>query len=186
MKSSTQSADTFGPDFPGLMAHCVLSLLVPPDRRDEFVGDLIEEAETVIRPRSGPSAARRWFWRQALTSASPLYNRHFRKEVKMNRPRWLVVVLLLVAGPLMAFDPNVFRSSPETITLVVLAILVPMLAGLFSGNIKTLAGAGLCSAVLLLVARVTSGIEIRWYAMAWILFIILALNWFYEHRFKRT
>jgi ABC-type antimicrobial peptide transport system permease subunit len=86
----------------------------------------------------------------------------------------------------MALDPNVFRSSPETITLVVLAILVPTLAGLFSGNIKTLAGAGLCSAVLLLVARVTSGIEIRWYAMAWILFVILAFNWFYEHRFKRA
>jgi hypothetical protein len=150
------------------------------------VGDLIEEAETVVLPRSGCRAAKRWFWRQALTSASPLYARHFHKEVEMNRTRWIAIALLMVVGPLMALDSNIFGASLGTLAIVVLAILVPALAGLVSGNLRVYAGAALASAVLLLAARVSSGIEIRWYAMAWIFFIILMVNWRYEHRLQNS
>jgi len=186
MNPTDVSSDTLGPDFPGPIARCLLSLLVPPGRREEFVGDLIEEAETVVLPRGGQKTARRWFWRQAVTSASPLYARHYHKEVVRNRVRWIVVALLLVVGPLMALDPNVFGASPGTVALVVLAILIPALAGLVSGNLRVLAGSALMSALLLLAARVASGVELRWYAMAWIFFIILVLNWQYEHRLQRS
>lgn len=186
MNPTDVSSDTLGPDFPGPIARCLLRLLVPPGRREEFVGDLIEEAETVVLPRNGRKTARRWFWRQAVTSASPLYARHYHKEVEMNRTRWIAVALLLVVGPLMALDPNVFGASPGTVALVGLAILISALAGLVSGNLRVHAGAALTSALLLLAARVSSGIEIRWYAMAWIFFIILMVNWRYEHRLQRS
>jgi hypothetical protein len=104
----------------------------------------------------------------------------------MNRTRWIVVALLLVVGPLMALDPSVFGASPGAIALVVLAIVVPGLAGLVSGNLRVLAGAALASALLLLAARIASGVELRWYAMAWIFFIILMANWLYEHRLQRS
>lgn len=186
MNQTDTASVTLGPDFPGPMSRCLLSLLVPPGRREEFVGDLIEEAETVVLPRSGRRAAKRWFWRQALTSASPLYARHFHKGVEMNRARWIAIALLMVLGPLMALDPNVFGASPGTVALVVLAILIPTLACLVSGNLRVYAGAALASAVLLLAARVSSGIEIRWYAMAWIFFIILMVNWRIEHRLQSS
>ena len=186
MNQTDTASDTFGPDFPGPMSRCLLSLLVPPGRREEFVGDLIEEAETVVLPRSGRRAAKRWFWRQALTSASPLYARHVHKEVEMNRARWIAIALLMILGPLMALDPSGIGASPGTIALVVLAIVLPALACLVSGNMRVYAGAALASAVLLLVARVSSGIEIRWYAMAWIFFIILMVNWRYEHRLQSS
>ena len=36
--------------------------------------------------------------------------------------------------------------------------------------------------MLLLAARIASGVELRWYAMAWIFFIVLTANWLFEHR----
>lgn len=186
MNANDNPPDTLGPDFPGPLARFFLALLIPPHRREEFVGDLIEEAETVVSPRGGRKEARRWFWRQALTSASPLYSHHYSKEVAMNRTRWIVVTLLLVVGPLMALDPNIFRASPVPIVLVALAILIPAAVGLVSGNLRVYAGAAMISALLLLAARISSGVELRWYAMAWIFFIVLMANWLYEHRLQRT
>lgn len=186
MNSNDNPSETLGPGFPGPIARCLLSLLVPPGRREEFVGDLIEEAETEVFPRSGREAARRWFWRQALMSASPLFARHYQKEVGMKRTRWIVVTLLLVAGPIMALDPNVFGASRWAISLVVLAIVIPAMVGLLSGNLRVYAGAAFFSALLLLAARISSGVELRWYAMAWIFFIILTANWLYEHRLQRV
>ena len=186
MNSTDDFSAALGPDFPGPIALCLLGLLVPPGRRDEFVGDLIEEAETVVFPAGGRKAARRWFWRQAVTSASPLYARHYQKEIRMKRTRWIVVTLLLVLGPLMALDPNVFGASVGTVSLVVLAIVIPALVGLFSGNLRVYAGAAFLSAMLLLAARIASGVELRWYAMAWIFFIVLMANWLYEHRLQRA
>lgn len=186
MNSTDDPSPALGPDFPGPIARSLLGLLVPPGRREEFIGDLIEEAETIVVRHGGRNAARRWFWRQALTSASPLYARHYQKEVGMKRTRWLVVTLLLVLGPLMALDPNVFGASPGAISLVVLAIAIPALVGLLSGNLRVYAGAALISAMLLLAARIASGVELRWYAMAWIFFIVLMANWIYEHRARRA
>jgi hypothetical protein len=174
-----------GEHFPGPVARLVLWLLLPTGRRDELVGDLIEEAETRVLPDSDPVAARRWFWRQAVASASPLYSRRAAKEATMFRWRWFFIVVLLIAGPLMALDPNVFGAAPGVLTLVAMAVLIPAATGLLSGNVHVLAGSAVVSAVLLLVSRLVSGIEIRWYAMAFVFFIILNLGRLFEKRYGR-
>jgi len=51
-----------GADFPGKSSLALLRILLPAGRRDEFVGDLIEEAETDVLPQRGRGAALRWFW----------------------------------------------------------------------------------------------------------------------------
>ena len=80
----------------------------------------------------------------------------------------------------MALDPYVFSASPLVIGLVVLAITVPAAAGVISSNLYTLVGAAGVSALLLLAARLVSGLEIRWYAMAFMLFVILNLGRIFE------
>jgi hypothetical protein len=175
-----------GASFPGPVARIVLRLLLPTSRREELVGDLIEEAETEVFPTTNHASARRWFWRQAVASASPLYFRRAANEFKRLRLMWLFIVLLLIAGPLMALDPNVFGAAPGVLTLVVLAILIPAAAGLVSGNVSVLAGSAVVSAVLLLAARLSSGIEIRWYAMAFMFFVILNLGRMLERRLSRA
>lgn len=182
MNKATPSDQVLGPDFPRPVERLALALLVPTRRREEFVGDLIEEAETVILPRDGRRAAHRWFWRQAVASASPLYASQAGKEIDMNRWKWLTLALLLIAGPLMALDPNVFGSTPLVVGLVVLAILIPAAVALISGNLHVLVGAAATSAALLLAARLASDIEIRWYAMAFVLFVILRLGQIFERR----
>jgi len=171
-----------GSGFPGSGAQTVLRLLLPARRRDEFVGDLIEEAETVVLPRRGRDAALRWFWWQVFTSVSPMHARRCAREVSMNRQRWLVVATVLILGPLMAWDSGVFTAPPGVVVLVAMAVAVAAAAGLLSGNLRVLAGAAIISTVLLLIGRWSSGVELRWYAMPWIFFVILYMNWAYEHR----
>jgi hypothetical protein len=160
----------------------VLRLLRPAGRRDEFLGDLIEEAETVVLPQRGRAVALRWFWWQAATSASPMHSRRCAREIGMNRQRWLVAAAILVLGPLMALDGGI-RSAPVSIVaLVAVAIAIPATAGLLSGNLRVHGAAALFSSALLIVARVQSDTELRWYAIPWILFILLVVNWSYEHK----
>lgn len=186
MTESTRGHDTLGEDFPGPFQQLVLALLLPTHHRGELVGDLIEEAETEIVPAHGRRAARRWFWRQALVSASPLYRRQSTKEIRMSGWRWLTLIALFIIGLIMALDPYVFSASPSVIVLVVLAITVPAAAGVVSSNLYTLVGATGVSALLLLVARLVSGLEIRWYAMAFVLFVILNLGRIFERRFTHA
>jgi len=167
---------------PGAVGNAVLTLLLPSRHREAIVGDLIEEAETLVLPRDGSAAARRWFWRQAIASASPLYHRQTTREVLVSGWRWLTLMLLFIAGLIMALDPYVFTASPPVIALVILAITVPAAAGMVSSNLYTLVGAAGTSALLLLAARLVSGLEIRWYAMAFMLFVILNLGRICERR----
>lgn len=178
--------DGLGSGFPGALEKALLAVLLPTRHREEFVGDLIEEAETLVLPNKGPRAARRWFWRQVLASASPLYRHQSTREIHMSPWRWLTLMLLFVVGLVMALDPNVFSSTPSVIALVVLAITIPAVAGLVSGNLNTLISATAASALLLLAARLVSGLEIRWYAMAFMLFVILNLGRGFERRSKKT
>jgi len=178
--------DDLGAGFPSPVGRLALVMLLPTRHREELVGDLVEEAATVVLPRDGRRAARRWFWREALASASPLYVRQTEREVPINRWKWITIVALLVAGVLMALDPNVFSATPGVVALVVLAILVPVAAGLVSSNRHTLAGAAAVSALLLLIARLVSGLEIRWYGMAFMLFIVLSVGRYAERRWDEA
>ena len=182
MRTTEMNDDGLGADFPGEGAQFLLRLLLPAGRREEFVGDLIEEAETVVVPRRGRGAARRWFWWQAATSASPMHVRRCAREVGMNRQRWLVVAAILIFGPLMAMDSGVQSASAGVLALVVAAIAIPASAGLLSGNLRIHATAALVATALLIAARLISGVELRWYAMPWVFYILLNLNWRYEHR----
>jgi hypothetical protein len=118
---------------------------------------------TVSPPSSPGSGLRPFDVPQSIRAAPP----------SQNDWRWVFIVILLIAGPLMALDPSLLGASAGVVALVALAILVPAIAGLLSGNLRVLAGAAMISAVLLLAARLASGIEIRWYAMAFIFFVIL-------------
>jgi len=141
-----------------------------------------EEAETVVLPQHGRRAARRWFWWQAVTSASPMHVRRCARDVGMNRQRWIVVVAILVFGPLMVLDAGINTAPGTVIGLAAVAIAIPAAAGLLSGNLRVHAVAAIVSTVLLIAARLASGLELRWYAIPWLFFVLLHLNWRYEHR----
>jgi hypothetical protein len=51
----------------GKLPRALLSLLLPAARRDEFIGDLLEEARQRAT-RHGDAHARRWLWRQVFAS----------------------------------------------------------------------------------------------------------------------
>jgi hypothetical protein len=174
--------DGLGVDFPGPGARALLRLLLPAGRREECVGDLLEEAETVVLPQRGRSAARRWFWWQALTSASPMHAQRCAREVGMHRQRWLVVAAIAVLGALMALDSGLDGAPRFIVWLVSLAILVPAGAGLLSGNLRVHAVAAIASTAILIAARLSSGVELRWYAIPWILYVLLRMNRHYEHK----
>ena len=182
MSGAVSRDQGLGADFPGTGSRFLLKLLLPAGRREEFVGDLIEEAETDVLPRRGRRATLVWFWWQAATSASPMHVRRCAREVGMHRQRWIVVAAILILGPLMALDDGVNTAPPKIIALVAVAIAIPASAGLLSGNLRVHGVATLVSTVLLIVARLSSGVEFRWYAIPWILFTLLVMNWRYEHR----
>lgn len=178
--------DGLGAEFPGRSAQFLLRLLLPTGRREEFVGDLIEEAETVVLPARGRPAAVRWFWWQATTSASPMHARRCAREIGMNRQRWIVLILILVLGTIMALDSGVSTAPTNVIALVALAIVIPAASGLLSGNLRIHLAAAAVSTVLLILARLWSETEIRWYAMPWIFFNLMVANWLYEVRKMRA
>jgi hypothetical protein len=183
---STRNPDILGPGFPTALEQLLLVLLLPSRHREAIIGDLIEEAESEPLPPGGPRTARRWFWRQVLSSASPLFRRQSTREIQMTGWRWLTLMALFIVGLVMALDPYVFAAPPLVIGLVFLAITVPAAAGVVSSNLCTLVGATGISALLLLVARVASGLEIRWYAMAFMLFVILNLGRIFERQMRQA
>jgi hypothetical protein len=111
-----------------------------------------------------------------------MHVRRCAREVGMYRQRWIVVAAILIFGPLMALDSGVAGAPPKIIGLVAVAVAIPAAAGLLSGNLRVHGVAALVSTVLLIVARLSSGVELRWYAMPWIFFSLLMMNWFYEHK----
>ncbi|MFH1765702.1 MAG: hypothetical protein ABIF09_16050, partial [Gemmatimonadota bacterium] len=96
MSPAAQDHGGIGAGFPGSAARLLLRLILPADRREEFEGDLIEEAETIVLPRNGRKAALSWFWWQIATSAPSLLAHRLNKEVCMYPQRWTVPAALLV------------------------------------------------------------------------------------------
>ena len=68
---------------PGGSIRCLIRVVAPERYREAFLGDLIEEYETVIRPQMGPRRAAWWLWRQALGSVPPLLRMRVTQEVPM-------------------------------------------------------------------------------------------------------
>jgi hypothetical protein len=72
MSPAAVGSGEIGAGFPGPVARPLLRLFLPADRREEFEGDLIEEAETYVLPRRGWTIALCWLWWQVLASAQPV------------------------------------------------------------------------------------------------------------------
>lgn len=99
MNPAAEDIRGIGAGFPGPGARLLLRLFLPADRREEFEGDLIEEAETIVLPRNGRRVALCWFWWQIAASAPSMLARRLNKEVGMYPKRWIVpAALLLIWG----------------------------------------------------------------------------------------
>ncbi len=96
MNPAAEGQKAIGAGFPGPGARLLLRLMLPTNRREEFEGDLIEEAETIVLPRNGRRVALRWFWWQIAASAPSMLARRLNKEVGMYPQRWIVPAALLV------------------------------------------------------------------------------------------
>lgn len=96
MNPAAEGIRVLGAGFPGPVARLLLRLVLPADRREEFEGDLIEEAETIVLPRNGRRVALCWFWWQIAASAPSMLARRLNKEVGMRPQRWIVPAVLLV------------------------------------------------------------------------------------------
>ncbi len=72
-------------DLPGpwKVLRCLIRVVAPERYREAFLGDLIEEWETTIRPQMGPRWAAWWLCRQALGSVPPLLRIRVTQEVPM-------------------------------------------------------------------------------------------------------
>ena len=122
------------PDFKGLgwVALWMITRVVPKAYRDEFVGDLLEEYESILREK-GRAEARRWFWGQVLRSIPPLLLWRFEPGIRLLRPREfltrvveiaLVVVQLSMLGIVICF----LRSAeflPRVILIILCVYLLP-------------------------------------------------------------
>lgn len=95
MSAGAEDCAGLGAAFPGPFAQSALRLFLPADRREEFEGDLIEEAEAIVLPRYGRRTALLWFWWQLAASAPPILVRRLDKEVRMYPQRWIVPAALL-------------------------------------------------------------------------------------------
>ncbi len=96
MSSTALDEREIGAAFPGPVARLLLRSFLPDDRREEFEGDLIEEAETIVLPRNGRRVALCWFWWQIAASAPSMLARRLNKEVGMYPQRWIGPAALLV------------------------------------------------------------------------------------------
>ena len=173
--------ESLGPDFPGPVTQVLMQLLYPTARREEFVGDLIEEAETVVLPARGRRAARRWFRWQLAESIPPLLTRHLEREIQVGNLRWGTAAAILALGTVMVSDSGLWTGSIAAIVFGLLAVVVPAVVGLISGNLVLRGMAVILSTALLIAVRGLSGIELRWYAMGWVFFVLL-IGWNLEHR----
>lgn len=72
-------------DLPGpwRVIGCLIRLVAPEPYREALLGDLIEEYQTEIRPRTGQVRAAWWLGRQALGSVPPLLWLRLEQEVHM-------------------------------------------------------------------------------------------------------
>jgi hypothetical protein len=95
VRSTELDETSLGPDFPGLVSRALLWVIVPRDRREQFEGDLIEEAETIVLPGACRRTALRWFWWQLARSAPPMLARRLTKEVAMHPRRWIIPAVLV-------------------------------------------------------------------------------------------
>jgi hypothetical protein len=98
--------------------------------------------------------------------------------------RWTVAVAIVVFGVAMAWDSGMRTAGVIATSLAWLATLIPAAAGLAEPRLPRIAAAVVSSGALLLAARLVSGVELRWYAMAFVFGVVLVVGCYYEQRMR--
>ncbi len=153
-----------------------LRRLVPGKHRDEFLGDLAEEARSRAE-RDGARSARSWLVGEALRSAPHLLRMRLGGDAATTPLRWGWAGLVLVTGGLQAWDSGALDSTAPVVAMVSLAILFPALALAVAGERGRSWGLA-AGSVLLLAARMLSPIPLPGLllTMTWTVIAVVAIN----------
>ncbi|MEO5580182.1 MAG: hypothetical protein ABIR58_05945 [Gemmatimonadaceae bacterium] len=138
----------------------LLVFVMPADYGDEIVGDLIEEARTVISPVSGSAAARRWVVGQLVSSLPHMWRLHLEKELTMSSGKVWGALAIVVMGATQAWDSGVLSAPPQIGAMVVLALLTGVVALFFSDSAGTRFAAAIISILILFGARMLSPVPL--------------------------
>jgi hypothetical protein len=145
----TDDRDGPGPDVIPRWLAAALRRLVPQKHRDEFLGDLAEEARCRAE-RDGARSARRWLVGEVLRSAPHLLRMRLGGDAAPTTPfRWEGAAMLLVIEVLHAVGSGVLDSTAPVVAMVAAAILVPALALAAAGERVQAWALGVCYALLL-------------------------------------
>lgn len=98
--------------------------------------------------------------------------------------RWAVAAAIVIFGVAMGWDSGMHTAGVAANSLAWLAILIPAAAGLAEPRPLRLGAAVVSSGALLLAARLVSGVELRWYAMAFVFGVVLVAGCYYEQRMR--
>jgi hypothetical protein len=135
---------------------------VLPDRyRDDIAGDLLEEASTIIAPRVGSDAARRWIRVQLIKSIPATLRLHLRQteDDEMKSFRLISAAVIALVGALQAWDSGVF-SAPPAIAGIVITALALAVIGAFIAHDGVRFGIAMAVLALLFLARFTSPVRL--------------------------
>jgi hypothetical protein len=134
----------------------LLARLVPADLREAFVGDLIEEAQRVVRSSPGQWRRRLWLSCQLLGSIPALVGLRITREGSSMKRRASAAALMVTMGLLQAWDARVFQSSTGIVGMVLVGILVPVVAILRTRHYLRFVVALVVACILLILARIAS------------------------------
>lgn len=134
----------------------LLRFLIPGSRREEVLGDLLEEANHYVLPERGRRRAHVWFWREVITSSPHMIARRIAWEAEMNSRRWIVAATILVVGLLQAWDSKVLDAPVWVGAVVLIAVLIPAIVGFVTARKEHFAYAVVVSFVLLFAVRIAS------------------------------
>jgi hypothetical protein len=140
---------------PPLLAR-LAARLVPEERREAFLGDLLEELSGFVLPERGPAGARWWLFRQLAAAFVPLLVYRLRKDGRWVLMRLSLIGIFVLVSVLQAWDSQVFGAAPGVIALVASAIALPALAILFTTGRTVRIAAVIASAALLMTAKIAS------------------------------
>ncbi|HVF40243.1 MAG TPA: hypothetical protein VM939_10110 [Gemmatimonadaceae bacterium] len=133
--------------------------VLPPHRRDELVGDLMEEAATEIEPTSGRDEARRWILTQLVHATPHLVVRHFKREAEMDNAKLIGAAAIVGVGALQAWDSGILNAPIWVGAMVVLALTIAVTA-LFSTSGAVRLGAAITAFALVAAARILSPVHL--------------------------
>ena len=116
---------------PPRLARLLLRLVVPRRDREYVVRDLAEEFDTLMAAGASPRRARRWYWRQVLSSVPSSITRRRRRRSGVSPDRFMRLGGLSTD---LRYTIRSMRKQPffSAITIVTLALGVGATSGMFT------------------------------------------------------